>query len=226
MADRRLHLLVEGQTEELIVSTVIQPHLESAGWLVSRSILATKRPAGGPAHRGGVTSWAKLAREITRLLSDTSLDLLTTVIDYYGLPDDVPGMATRPAGDPMSRVCHVEGEMSAVIGNRRFLPHLTLHESETWVFAAAPQLGDLYGDSELVRLMQADIAEAGGPELINDGRATAPSKRLEQYRPGYAKTIDGPLAIGELGLAELRRQCRHLDRWLSGLDQSHGICPA
>jgi hypothetical protein len=222
MADRRLHLLVEGQTEELVVDQVIKPHLSSAGWLVTNSILATRRPAGGSAHRGGVTSWSKLSREITRLLNDSSLDVLTTVIDYYAFPADAPGMATRPVGDALCKVRHVERELAAAIGDRRFLPHLTLHEVEAWVFAAATELGALYGDAELAARLHADAASAGGPELVNDGVNSAPSKRLVRYRPGYAKTVDGPLAIAELGLPALRRRCPHLDVWLARLDQSRG----
>jgi hypothetical protein len=217
MVDRRLHLLLEGQTEELIVRNVLEPYLDSTGWLVGHSIVATSRPACGPAHRGGVTSWGKLRREITRLLTDRGLDVLTTVIDYYGLPADVPGMATRPSGDALCRVRHVEHELAASIGDPRFLPHLTLHEIETWVFAAAQQLGELYGDAALVERLKADIADAGGVEFVNDGPVTAPSNRLGRYRPGYAKTVDGPLAVAELGLSALRGQCPHLDAWLTAL---------
>jgi len=235
MVDRRLHLLLEGQTEEVIVRDVLKPHLDSMGWLVCHSIVAISRRAGEPAHRGGVTSWGKLRWEITRLLTDSGLDVLTTVIDYYGLPADVPGMATRPSGDPLCRVRHVERALAASIGDPRFLPHLTLHEIETWVFAAAPQLGDLYADAALVERLKADIADAGGAEFVNDGHTTAPSKRLARYKPGYAKTSDGPLAVEELGLPALRRQCPHLDAWLTALerslvpdqlDQSEGGCPA
>jgi hypothetical protein len=217
MADRRLHLLVEGQTEETIVSNVLQPELESAGWLVTWSILRTKRPAGGPAHRGGVTSWAKLEREIKLLLRDTSLDVLSTVIDYYAFPQDAPGMGTRPTGDPRQRVEHVEQALASAIGDRRFVSHLTLHEAESWVFAAAEQLGEWYGDPELAARLLADSAQVGGPELVNDSPATAPSKRLCRYRPDYVKTLDGPAAVAELGLPRLRAECPHLDRWLAGL---------
>jgi uncharacterized protein YgfB (UPF0149 family) len=54
-------------------------------------------------------------------------------------------MDSRPAADVYQRVEHVERAVSAAIGDERFLPHFTLHESETWVFAAAEQLGELYG---------------------------------------------------------------------------------
>jgi hypothetical protein len=32
------------------------------------------------------------------------------------------------------------------------------------------------------------------------------------------KTLDGPLAVAELGLPGLRALCPHLDRWLVGLE--------
>ncbi|HEY3748030.1 MAG TPA: hypothetical protein VGL80_02430 [Pseudonocardiaceae bacterium] len=54
MPDRRLHLLVEGQTELIVARDVLQPYLEDMGWLVKASIIATRRPATGPANRGGV----------------------------------------------------------------------------------------------------------------------------------------------------------------------------
>jgi Domain of unknown function (DUF4276) len=214
VTDRRVHLLVEGQTEEILVREVIQPYLEDNGWLVSSSILVTKRIAGGSNHRGGVTNWARLAREIQLLLRDTNLDALTTVIDYYRFPDDAPGTATRPPGDAYQRVEHVEEAVAEAIGDRRFVPHLTLHEAETWVFAAAEQLGEWCDDPALADRMKADVACAGGPELINDGPTTAPSKRLLGYRPSYLKTLDDPAAVAELGLPELRLACPHLDRWL------------
>jgi uncharacterized protein DUF4276 len=66
------------------------------------------------------------------------------------------------------------------------------------------------------RLFQ-DVKAAGGPELVNDGPETAPSKRLLRYWPTYVKTMDGPLAIAELGVAKLRAQCPHLDAWLTDL---------
>lgn len=217
MADRRLHILVEGQTEETVVREVFEPHWEAAGWLVTASILKTKVPAGGRAYRGGVTSWAKLEREIRHLLHDSSLTVLSTVIDYYGFPDDAPGMADRPQGGSMLRVGHVENAVAAVIGDRRFVPHLALHEAESWVFAAAEQLGEWYDDADLAARLRSDTDAAGGPELVNDGPATAPSKRLLCYRPDYAKTLDGPAAIAELGLPELRVRCPHLDGWLGRL---------
>jgi hypothetical protein len=217
-AFRRVHLLVEGQTEEVVADAVIRPHLEGLGWVTSLSLVATKRPAGGPAHKGGITGWRQVQRDLRLLLHDTSLDVLTTVFDYYAFPADCPGMADRPRGDVYEEVGHVERSLSEAIGDRRFRPNLVVHELEAWVFAAADELGDLLG-AELADRLRDDVRTAGGPEPVNDGPATAPSKRLLTYCPEYVKTIDGPLAIQASGLARLRAGCPHLDAWLKTFEE-------
>jgi hypothetical protein len=215
---RRLHLLVEGQTEEALVRDTFRPHLEQCGWLVSHSIIKTRQPASGPAHRGGLSTWTRFEREVRLLLKDSSLSVLTTLVDYYGFPQDAPGMGDRPKADPFERVAHVERALSGAIGDDRFVPHLVLHEVEAWVFAAADQLGLLYADRDLPQKLRNDVAEAGGPELVDDTPTNSPSKRLRRYWPGYVKTLDGPLAVAELGLTALRQQCPHVDQWIRGFE--------
>jgi hypothetical protein len=215
---RRLHVLVEGQTEEVVVNTVIGPHLRSFGWHTTYSLVKTKRPASGPSHKGGITSWRQVQTDIRLLLGDSSLEVLTTMFDYYAFPAESPGMADRPSGDVYQRVEHVERALAAAFGDRRLRPNLVLHELEAWVFAAADELGVLLGD-ELAALLRRDVLTAGGPEMVNDRPETAPSKRLLAYCPTYLKTSDGPLAIEELGIGKLRAQCPHLDAWLRTLEE-------
>jgi len=143
---RRLHLLVEGQTEETVAREVLAPYLGERGFWITSSILVTRRPAGSAWNRGGVTSWSRLAGDVRRLLRDSSLDILTTMIDYYGFPVDAPGMADRPDGCAPERVRHVESAIATTVGDPRFVPHLVLHELEAWVFAAADQLASLRGE--------------------------------------------------------------------------------
>lgn len=212
---RRLHILVEGQAEETVVRDVIEPYLACRGWSSTWSIVKTKRPAGGgPTHKGGVTSWAQVDREIRLLLRDSSIDVLATMLDYYAFPDEAPGMATRPPGTPLERVQHVEHALVEHFGDRRLLPHLVLHETEAWVFAAGDELAELYGDVTVAQRLEADVAAADGPENVNDDPATAPSKRLATYCPSYMKTVDGPMAIASFGVGRLRQACPHVDAWL------------
>lgn len=207
-------MLVEGQTEETVVREVLEPYLRNRGVWVTQSILVTRRVAGGSWHHGGATWWARVAYDIRTLLRDSSLDILTTLIDYYGFPNDAPGMVDRPRGSPEERVRHVENALAVEFADPRFVPNLVLHEIEAWVYAAVDQLELLYGDPVLAATLRAELAEAGGAESINEGLCTAPSKRLLNHCPGYVKTIDGPLAIAELGIPELRQRCPHVDRWL------------
>jgi hypothetical protein len=124
---------------------------------------------------------------------------------------------------------YVERALAAAIGDARFIPHLSLHETEAWVYAAAEQLAELLDVRGLAAKLRAEAAAAGGPELVNDSLATAPSKRLLTHYPAYDKPLDGPLAVCELGLGELREQCPHLDRWPARIETivvPEGLTPA
>jgi hypothetical protein len=216
---RKLHILVEGPTEEVIVNDVVGPYLSSEDLYVTTSILKTKRPAGGrPAYAGGVSSWAKILKEIRLLLGDTSTTMLTTLIDYYGFPRDAPGMTDRPIGSPYARVEHVESALSGAVGSGRFLPHLVLHEIEAWVLADCSRLVALLGNSSGAAQLAQAVADESSPEMINDGIETAPSKRIKSIYPRYGKTLDGPHVVADIGLDEIRRQCPHADRWLSAIE--------
>ncbi|WP_214107793.1 DUF4276 family protein [Acrocarpospora catenulata] len=208
-------VLVEGQTEEVIVRDVIQPEIGGGIWL-QPVILKTSRPAGKVPGRGGVSLWKKIENDLKLLLRNPAFDLVTTLIDYYALPGDTPGMATRPSGSPYDRVRHVEAAIHEAMGrNPRLLPHLALHETEAWVLAAAERLATLTDVPELAKELAAVVAAAGGPELVNDGISTAPSKRIIKLYPAYRKTVDGPLAIADHGLSAIRQVCPHMDKWLT-----------
>ncbi|MGH3274341.1 MAG: hypothetical protein ACRDNZ_08460 [Streptosporangiaceae bacterium] len=57
---RHLHILCEGQTEEIIARDVIAPHFAAPDIRITQSILTTSRPAGSTAFKGGVSRWPKL----------------------------------------------------------------------------------------------------------------------------------------------------------------------
>jgi hypothetical protein len=216
---RHLHVLVEGQTEEIVVGQVIQPSLPlSDRAYLTLSIVKTKRPASAPAEKGGIGSWGKIYREVRLLLQDSSITTLTTLFDYYAFPSDAPGMSNRPVGSPYDRVRHVERAMAETIGDPRFLPHLVLHEIEAWVLADCRVLSEVMGESAgATDLLQAVTLESS-PELVDDGPATAPSKRILDAYPNYRKTIDGPLVIAEVGLESIRLSCPHANAWLTSIE--------
>jgi hypothetical protein len=192
----------------MLSSDVLESHFAGADAFVTWSVLTTKRPAGGAAFKGGVSTWPKLERELRLLLRDSSTMVLTTLLDYYAFPPEAPGMEDRPHGSPQDRVRHVETALAKAVGDARFVPHLVLHETETWVLADCRRLGEVMGDPGPAAELQRMVHLESGPELVNDGVDTAPSKRIMRAYPRYAKTIDGPLVIAEAGLDTIRAPAR------------------
>ncbi len=218
MTRAKVLILVEGQTAETVVRDVIAPHLETLGCYQTRSIiLETRRAASGHKYRGGVSTWTRISGDLRRLLQDSSATVVTTLLDYYGFAPDAPGMADRPVASPLQRVQHVEAALGTALGDIRFLPHLVLHEIEAWVLVGRVSLAAL-APGAIGRQLERIVDDAGGPELVNDGPQTAPSKRIAQIWPQYQKVNHGPLIISDLGIANLRAECPHADAWLTDLE--------
>ncbi|GFH37253.1 DUF4276 family protein [Streptomyces pacificus] len=211
-------VLCEGQTEEIMVRDFLGPELVPHGISLVPTILLTRTAAGGPMGRGGVSKWSKIERDLRHRLNSTPhWAAVTTLIDYYGIPSDSPGVEDRPAVGARARVEHVERAMARRIGHPRFIPYLALHETEAWVFAAAEQLAYWVEDPAVAEKVQRIADELGGPEEVNERPDTAPSKRLLKLYPGYTKTLHGPAAVTDLGLAGLRAACPHFDAWIGRL---------
>ena len=80
----RLLVHVEGQTEETFVNELLRPHLASLGWsMVSARLLGNARRRD---RRGGIRSWASARTEIVRHLLEDAGRVVTTMVDYYGMP--------------------------------------------------------------------------------------------------------------------------------------------
>ena len=71
-------------------------------------------------------------------------------------------------------------------------------------------MGDNGPAVELERIVDLE----SGPELVNEGIDTAPSKRIINAYPRYTKTVDGPLVIADAGLDSIRSSCPHMYEWL------------
>jgi hypothetical protein len=219
---KRVLIYVEGQTEETFVRDVLAPHLKQTCQIDLRPTLArTKRTKSGQTFKGGIVSYEQVKGDIQRLLGDSNAALVTTMIDYYGLPDNFPGKDTLPAGTPYVRVRHLENAFANDIGDPRFLPFLVLHEFETLVLVKPENLGRVLPQYEnQLRALVTDIRGIP-PEEVNDGPHTHPSARILQHLPGYQKRLHGPLVIKDIGLETIREQCTHFNEWLKKLE---GLC--
>jgi hypothetical protein len=214
---KRVHVLVEGQTEEAFIGRSVRPHLLAFNVHVSPKLVVTRRVVSGPDRKGGVTSWGQIERDARLLLHDTDATAITTLLDYYGLPADVPGMSSRPSA-PAAAALHVEGVINERLADFRFHAHLSLHEFEALLYSDPDVCGRYLDAPSVTSAMVEAVSRCGTPELVNDDPNTAPSKRLLTAFPSYRKTLDGPALAELIGLAAIRSVCPHFDGWMTWLE--------
>lgn len=211
-------MLVEGQTEETFVNDVLGPHLRARGIYLTPILLTSRIVRNGPNFRGGIQSYRKVRREIQNLLGDTSAAGVTTMFDLYALPSDFPGYDTRPTGDCYASVAHLERACQQDIAHPRFQPYLQLHEFEALIFTAPEKISAWFANGEKLVALRTILAAVDSPEEIDEGDATAPSKRLVKIYPAYQKVLHGSLIALDIGLARMRSACPHFDQWVRWLE--------
>jgi hypothetical protein len=214
---RRVLLLVEGQTEEQFVAGVLRDHLMQRSIFPATRLLVTKFVKIGTRFKGGVTSWNQIERDLKQLLTDSAVAGVTTLLDFYGLPKNVPGMTTRPSAAPQTRVEHVERAVEAHFGDRRLRVHLMLHELEALLFTDITKWQRRFEDTAAIARLKRDVAGIP-PELINETPDGAPSKRIKSHLSSYSKVLHGPQAAKDIGLDAIRAACPHFASWLSWIE--------
>jgi hypothetical protein len=217
---KTVFVLVEGQTEERFIKDVLGPEFYALDLFFDPRLLVTKRVKHGAAFKGGVTSYGKFRNDVDRLLRESRGRLVTTLLDYYGLPADFPGMTTRPSGTPQQRVAHIEREVHRNLGSpSNFLPFLALHEFEAWLFASRDELPRVMTETEK-RPDFASIRDSfNDPEEIDEGVHSAPSKRIQRLFPAYRKVLHGPATAKRIGIEQIRAECPHFRAWYGELER-------
>jgi hypothetical protein len=212
-------VLAEGQTEETFLRDLVSPHLASHGLHLTPVLASTKRVKSGHKFRGGVVSYRQVETDLRPLLADSSAAVVTTMIDYYRLPADFPGMADRPASPHAGdHVAHLEEALRREIDSPRFEPFFCLHEFEALLFADTSAILDRFQNAKNPHLLEPQAA----PEEVNDGEATHPAARIQAVAPGYRKALHGPMIAKTIGLARIRQRCPRFDRWVSLLESRGG----
>lgn len=222
MTSIRLHIIVEGQTEEQFVNVLLRPHLAQSPfnvWVDARMIRSGETHSRR--HKGGLLSFGHLQRDIAEWIrSDQGEDArFTTMVDLYGYPKNAPGYGEAAVLQPYDRVKRLEQELAATIGSRRFLPYIQLHEFETLLYADLSKWRVLLpGNERQIRTLAASVEAFDSIELIDDGESTAPSKRVLQAFPDYDKALWGVVLALEISLEAMRNKCAHFNAWLTGLE--------
>jgi len=215
--------IVEGETELTFVRDQLAAHLG----FHNTTILAVL--PGRHRNHGGVKEWNVAKQDIIRTLREGGY--CTTMFDYYGMSASWPGRKAAKALPWDQRATHVEtqihADITAAMGNNfnshQFIPYAQLHEFEALLFTDVRQLVSVVAANDrnvqgLEEYFGQILAEAGGPEAINDNYETCPARRITKRVKAYKKRVHGPIVTKRIGLPALRSRCLHFASWLERLE--------
>ena len=215
----KILLLVEGQTEEVFVKELLGPYFfKSYNLQLIPKLLTTKIVKDGPNFKGGVPKYSKVKKEIKRLLGDSNAIFVSTMIDYYALPDSFPGKNDNDGTNAQQRVEYLERKLNEDINDDRFIPYYSLHEYETLLYSSPTQIAKTLVMPEIEKDLDGIINSFQNLEEINDGVYTSPSRRILRLCPTYDKVLHGPLIARRIGLDEMKAKCQHFNLWIETLE--------
>jgi len=121
----RVLVLAEGRTEQAFVVKVLAPELGTLGIHLSAVLI------GKPGHKGGIRSYQRVRKDILSALKQDPETFCTTMFDYYGLPQDWPGVAEAKSHPPRDAVSRIESaivdDIHEQMGGPLHPPRFRLH---------------------------------------------------------------------------------------------------
>jgi len=207
----RLFIIVEGQTEEAFVKEILQPWFAAQHIHDVRAIkISTSR-----GHKGGFVNYEHLKNDAIRLLKGEKDAFVTTFVDYFRLPTNVPGFVKckEISQNTSQKISCLEQAIYEDIGDSRFHPYIQRHEFEALLFSSNAGFEKFFG-SPVSNETRNLINQFDNPEDINAHPATAPSKRILNILPDYEKVTDGNIIALEVGIDSMRQKCPRFRLWL------------
>lgn len=213
---KKILISVEGYTEEQFITRILQPNFQHC--YLQPVILTTRRDRSGKTHKGGIVSYAKIEQEIRRLLNDTSAAAVTTMYDYYGLPNDFPGKASlKPGLHASQKVSHLEDAFAQSIGDPRFIPYLSLHEFEALLLSDLALIQTYLSSKSVSGAQHLQRLAFLPPEEVNEGNP--PSYHLKTVWDSYQKVADGISLAEQIGIHTMLGKCLHFKEWVDKLQR-------
>ena len=223
-----IHVVTEGQSETAFVNKVLNPWFNPLNiYLFPYTVITKRDHKKGFQHKGGISTYGKLRNDIIKCLSYTKKEnvYVTTMFDYYNFPSDIYGYdELMHITEPYEKVKCLENiikkdiEKDKANSGKVFFPYLQIHEFETLIFCGLDILKKKHFDYDIKTLYDA-LDKFGNPELINDNKETAPSKRILQCIPNFYKVTVGVDIVKEIGVENLRQKCCHFANWISYIEK-------
>ena len=222
-----VEVVVEGPTENLFVKNVLGPYWALRNIFITPPKIRTRiDERSGKVYTGGDIRFSRVAKQVGNFLKQRHDIIVASFVDYYGIkewpsldtinerhsPYDIARILNQAAMDYM-RQTYPETHPQ-----RRYFPFTAVHEFEALLFSAPLVMSKHIHIS--TDEINAVVQECGGPECINNGSETAPSKRLDNWTNGqYGKTTTGISIAQEIGIETMRQQCPLFDEWLTSIER-------
>ena len=213
----RVHVICEGQTEEMFVNEILKRVFSLKEIYLYPSLIGSK---------GGNFKFERLFTDVRKWLLSDPTAFCTTFFDFYGLPRSFPGK--KKARSHISYIekarCLIKNmteNLNEKLGDEplhRFIPYVQMYEFEGLLFSDPDRLARGICQAKLAKDFHAIRQNFKSPEEINDSPTHAPSKRIAALFPEYDKPIHGSLAAIEIGLDVIRRECPLFNSWLKRIE--------
>ena len=210
-----IYFVVEGDTEEQFVKNVLEQHFADKCYV--QPIKITTNPNLG--KRGGFTTYKHLKTDVENLLRQKREKIITTFVDYFRIPNDVPNYADcRNIKDIDERIRCLETAIQKDIGSDDFIPYIQKYEFEALLFSS--NIGfESYYENKIAKETAKIIASFPNPEEINERPDTSPSNRLKKIVPTYSKLLEGNTIALEIGLNIMLEKCLRFKKWIEHLTE-------
>jgi Domain of unknown function (DUF4276) len=207
-----LIIVVEGDTEEVFVKDILLPYFIERGIYDVRPIKVSTK-AG---FKGGFVNYDHLKRDVSRYLKEQQTRIVTTFVDYFRIPNNLPNYADCEKIHFIdARIECLENSMRENFQTERFIPYIQKYEFEALLFSSNKGFQRLFGD--IANETQKIIDQYPNPEDINNQPHTAPSKRLLKIKSDYDKVADGTLIALEIGIDKILEKCPRFKNWIENI---------
>lgn len=205
---KRVIIYCEGPSEETFINRILVPELiENRVFITATSF-------------NGVSKYSIIRKKLQNLCRSDTSAIVTTMLDYYGLPTDTPGYRDSQVKNNIYEcVEYVEKKMEEDIREANFLPNIVMHEYEALLFSDVRAFSYCNLSEKQLDGLKKIRQKYLTPEHINNSADTAPSKRILRIYDSYDKVLDGYNIAKNIGLATIRKQCRHFDRWIQNMER-------
>lgn len=215
---KRVIIICEGPTEKEFCEKTLYSYFQNKDIYIQSPLIKKSN--------GGIVKWGELKKQIENHLKQDPKAYVSMLIDYYGIYQkyEFPGWdKSLDIVNRQERLDFLEHEMLMNIGDEfrhRFIPYMQLHEFEGLLFNDINIFFQQFNSNEIVGLeeLQEVFTNYSDPEMINNSKDTAPSKRLERIIKGYNKVVYGNILAEAIGLSNIRAKCHRFDHWIHSIE--------